>query len=324
LIPMRLIFRADASRSIGSGHVMRVTTIAQEAIGRGYECHFVGSTSDLPWVNEFIHHLGFKSVLTDAEKFLCDPSRDILILDSYTVPLDSKFNELSSWRMVICIQDAFTPKYNADIYVNQSLKVTNSNSYPKILTGPDFALIRQEITKPTKTASLNLIPRVLVLGGGSDPFGFVPTVLSYLQQIDVALELHVFSNDDLTGFRKLNFAQHRIGPELDSVAAKADVVITTASTSSIEFIARELPTLVACVVDNQEAFYSELSDLGYAIPIGGRSAAGDWNIDLEVLSAVLKNPLVRDELKSRIRGVIDLIGTSRVVDAIEKWILEKN
>ena len=316
---MRLVFRADASPSIGSGHVMRVATIAQEAIGRGLECHFIGNSSNLPWVHEYINQLGFKSVFEDAEEFVHDSGRDVLILDSYTFPLAAEFNDPLNWKLVVCIQDAYTPKFNADIYVNQSLKHARSNPDLKVLTGPDFALIRKGINKSTKATSSDSTPSVLVLGGGSDPFGFVPTILSCLEKVNLGLEIHVFSNDDLTKFTSLNLIQYQIGPELDCVAEKVDLVITTASTSSIEFIARELPTLIACVVDNQEPFYSELSELGYAIPIAVRNSIGDWKIDLEILLSAIESPRVRDDLKSNIRGVIDLSGASRVVDAILQW-----
>ena len=47
---MRFIFRADASRENGSGHVMRSSVLAEEAISRGYECIFIGEISDLDWV----------------------------------------------------------------------------------------------------------------------------------------------------------------------------------------------------------------------------------------------------------------------------------
>ena len=321
---MRLVFRADASRITGSGHVMRVTTIAQEAIARGFECHFVGNISDLPWVSEYINQMGFESLLEVSEKFTPDANRDVLILDSYTVAPDSKFIDASNWKMIVCVQDAFTPKYNADIYVNQSLHDRSLRAGSNVLTGPDFSLIRKEITKSSKIESPGLIPSVLVLGGGSDPFGFVDAVLSFLQQGDFGLELYVFSNDDLAKFGTLNICQYQIGPELDLVAKNADLVITTASTSSIEFIARELPTLVACAVDNQEVIYSELCELGYALPFGVRDRAGHWDLDLEILLLAIRNLQVREDLRNSVRGVIDLLGSFRVVDAIEKWTLGQN
>jgi hypothetical protein len=65
LIPMRFVFRADASREIGSGHVMRSSVLAEEAISRGFECVFIGKISDLDWVAKRISTLGFTQVLSE-------------------------------------------------------------------------------------------------------------------------------------------------------------------------------------------------------------------------------------------------------------------
>jgi spore coat polysaccharide biosynthesis predicted glycosyltransferase SpsG len=79
---MRLVFRADASRQIGAGHVMRVTTIAEEAIGRGHECHFVGKISDLAWVEKHVQNLGFKSFIREIDVINSEFQNSVLILDS--------------------------------------------------------------------------------------------------------------------------------------------------------------------------------------------------------------------------------------------------
>lgn len=55
---MRIIFRADASREIGSGHVMRSSVLAEEAVSRGFERIFIGSISGLDWVADRISTLG--------------------------------------------------------------------------------------------------------------------------------------------------------------------------------------------------------------------------------------------------------------------------
>ena len=47
---MRYVLRADASQSMGSGHVMRSSAIAEELIARGEDVVFVGQISEIPWL----------------------------------------------------------------------------------------------------------------------------------------------------------------------------------------------------------------------------------------------------------------------------------
>jgi len=82
LFPVRFIFRADASREIGSGHVMRSLALAEEAISRGFDCIFVGKISDLDWVSESckdgIFHVGrIFLLLQSGLKIRCSNTRHL-------------------------------------------------------------------------------------------------------------------------------------------------------------------------------------------------------------------------------------------------------
>jgi spore coat polysaccharide biosynthesis predicted glycosyltransferase SpsG len=280
----------------------------------------MGTISELSWVEKYVRQLGFKSLNHNVDSFDTNFHNDVLVLDSYTVGLDSPFNNPNIWKMVVCITDQFTPNYSADIYVNQSLKSKPSLNNRSVLDGPDFALIRKSIKKSTGRNEVEFPPKLLILGGGSDPYGFVRAVLQKLSNSDLLFAAYVFSDDNLESFSNLNIYQHRLGPELDALADSVDLVITTASTSSIEFIAREIPTLVACAVDNQEKLYTELGELGFAIPFGRRNSFGDWQLDLQTIKKAIADPEIRSNQKLRVQGVIDLMGPSRILDKIEMRI----
>jgi spore coat polysaccharide biosynthesis predicted glycosyltransferase SpsG len=319
---MRLVFRADASTQIGSGHVMRVTTIAQEAISRGIECHFVGRVSELTWVEEYIDSLGFRSITENEGSWIPDYNRDVLIMDSYTIGLSSQYNNPTNWRLSICVTDGFTPVYSTDIEISQSLRIEEVDKARITFSGANYALVRKGIRKSNKVFEIGSPISVLLLGGGSDPFGFVRAILKVIQTIDINLEVNVFSNENLEEFDFPEIRQYEIGPKLDLVATDMDLVITTASTSSIEFIAREIPTLIVCAIDNQQVTYRELSELKYALPIGHRDPEGVWLFDHPLISSAFENPNIRENLKNRIHGLIDLRGPGRVVDEIQYFLTE--
>ena len=274
---MRFIFRADASREIGSGHVMRSSVLAEEAISRGYECIFVGRISELDWVAERISKLGFSQVLSVESAFRANIETDVLILDSYSIPVTNAFIAKENWKLVVSICDEITPKYLADTELRPGLqKINGVHDGPVVLSGAEYVLIRKGIAKSSRNINHGGVPKVLVVGGGSDPFRYVKAVTEVIGSLGLKLEVHVFTQDSIPTGSEVNFFIHPIGSELDLIAGDFDVVLTTASTSSLEFIAREIPTGVVFAVDNQEDYYEQLGRLGYALQIGTRNPSGVW------------------------------------------------
>ena len=90
---MRFIFRADASIATGTGHVMRSIGIIEELISRNLSVVFVGNTSQVEWIDSFVNSIGFEEIYSNEKDFKPNKETDILILDSYQIPVD---NELIS------------------------------------------------------------------------------------------------------------------------------------------------------------------------------------------------------------------------------------
>lgn len=314
---MRFIFRADASREIGSGHVMRSSVLAEEAISRGYECIFIGEISDLYWVEKRILNLGFAQLLTDNDSFVADSNSDVLILDSYTIPVSDPFVAKKNWKMVMCIRDEISPNYESTVELRPGLgKVHSRQGGAAILSGADYILIRNGIGKTKNENSLRTYIKVLVVGGGSDPFGFVSAIATEIASMDLILEVHAFTDDVMPKDSKVRFVKHPIGSDLDLIANDVDVVFTTASTSSLEFIAREIPTGVVCAVDNQTSYYAQFGRLGYVSQLGSRNSDSIWEFDLVAIKELLESQEKRDSLKKATRSLIDLKGAARVIDAL--------
>ena len=296
---------------------MRSSVLAEEAISRGFECIFVGRISGLAWVSERIAKLGYSQLIENVYSFKPDPNSDVLILDSYSIPVTDSFISKRNWKSVLTICDSFTPKYQSDVEVRPSLlDLQSENQVPIILSGPDHILIRQGIRKSNKQYSDGEVVNVLIVGGGSDPFGFVPAIAHVLSSIDLEVVVHTFTNEQTPEDSKVRFVRNSIGSNLDLIANNVDVVFTTASTSSLEFIAKEIPTGVACAVDNQADCYDQLGKLGYAQPIGVFNSDHAWDFNLPLIRELLESHEKRIALKETISGLIDLRGAARVIDAV--------
>ncbi len=94
------------------------------------------------------------------------------------------------------------------------------------------------------------------------------------------------------------------------------MILTTASTSSLEFLARELCIGVACVVDNQKQIYETLGELGVAAQFGIRNVNNDWELDKEKTKLLVSSSELRRNLLAKSKGLIDFDGARRIVDAI--------
>ena len=135
--------RADSSLKIGSGHVMRLSAIAEELIMRGEIVVYIGQIAELPWLSRRIQTLGFSQILQSPNEYLPDPVSDVLILDSYTLPVDDEFIKPSNWRRVITISDELTPPYSASLVIHPAISekwVPNKNV--KFLAGPKYIPFR--------------------------------------------------------------------------------------------------------------------------------------------------------------------------------------
>jgi len=314
---MRFVFRADASMTIGSGHVMRSSAIAEEAIARGIPSLFVGKISELDWVSERIRGLGFLQILENTSEFMPDKNEDILIIDSYEIPANDVFVQLQNWSKVVSIFDELTPGYSCDLRIHPGLTKTWPEPFSgRTLSGPKFVPLRKSIKNSTKHTPEGTL-EALIVGGGSDIYGFVPAVVKVLTKLTQDFHVTIFSNSHLGMDLDERFSVSEVGLNLDIVANTVDLVFTTASTTSLEFLARGSAVAIGCAVDNQELYYKELSGGNYAAPIG-EFLNNEWHLDAELIQELFRLETLRSTLKGNSANLIDLNGAIRIVDEILK------
>ena len=313
---MRYVLRADASQSIGSGHVMRSSAIAEELIARGEEVIFIGKIFEVSWLAFRINTLGFSQIHPEGAGFISNPREDILILDSYVIPTNDVFIQPGKWKAVIIIADDLTPLYSADLVIHPGLSTTlEGYAGAKVLAGPNYIPIRSSIEKNRKNKSANRILEILIVGGGSNTFNFVDSVSNELLVIPDTFHATIFTdNEDLRDLDP-RLTVIPTGSALDQYAKNADLVFTTASTTSLEFIAREVAVGIGCAINNQKKTYESLSALEVAAPIGS-FMLGNWLINRDVIRDLVISPDLRDSLVRNCRGLIDLEGVKRIVNEI--------
>jgi spore coat polysaccharide biosynthesis predicted glycosyltransferase SpsG len=315
---MRYVLRADASPDTGAGHVMRASAIAEEFIARGEHVIFVGQISDLTWVKERINSLGFDQIYSDTSLFSSNSETDVLVLDSYEIDVDDSFIALEKWHHVVVIFDDLTPNYRCHLRIHpglDSLSVGDSNT--QVLAGPRYVPFRSNLSKDLSSdATDNHILRIAVVAGGSDPYGLVYEIARILHQLDEEFKAYLFVKPNSEWMLDSRFSLIPIGNQLDTVIRKVDLVFTTASTSSLEFLARGLCVGVFCAVDNQTQNYLSLGKLGVVAQLGVRKTDKTWELEEQKIKSLVASGELRRGIASKAKGFFDFNGASRIVDAI--------
>lgn len=315
---MKFILRADANVSIGSGHVMRSIPIVEELIERGFSVDYIGDTGGLTWLENIIKNVGFEKIYKSEDDFQPNKSEDVLIFDSYHYPEEHQFINIEKWKFLIIVADSSTPNYFANLKLFPSIQDINSQMEPfKILSGSKFVPIRKGVHKiDQRHLRSNL--EIVVVGGGIDKQDFVPAMSYELNNFDFEFNVNFFTNNPNALAKNKNFRSFKIGHSLVDIGNRSGLIFTTASTTSLEFIARGCAVGIACAVNNQESNYQFFSKIKVAHQIG-RFENNKWNFESNQIKQLLFSVPARVELSEKANFLLDLNGSKRVVDEILKF-----
>ena len=320
--PMRFIIRADASNLMGAGHVMRCIAIAEELAEKGHEVILVGQTKNLPWVEAKVNSSGFSRIYSNPANLRPDPDADVLILDSYEIDPIDPFLDSRKWRKVVALVDDTTPKFHADLYIHPGSGTTwlppEKERKAPFVSGIEYIAIRKSIQNLKRNARPKVPDclRILVTGGGSDPYDFCGEIVKMLQKLSVNFSAKVFSQSKEIQTHDARFVFVEIGSKLEEFLPDTDLIFTTAGTSSWEFLSCGFPIGLACAVDNQVANFKCQTQNGLAMGIGERNNHQSWELDEVNIEKLVSNPQIRNELSVQARGQVDGKGSARIVEVI--------
>ena len=217
---MKIAFRVDASRRIGTGHVMRCLTLAEALQNRGAAICFVCREHDghliatlreksfsvalLPAPpsttviadGDYRAWLGV-SPLADAEETsdaLKGDHTDWLVVDHYG--LDAEWEQRLRPRVgrVLVIDDLANRRHDCDVLLDQNYSAEGERRYVgavpdrcQVLAGPRYAILKAEYVawRHIAPARDGGVRRILVYFGGSDPHNMTGLALEALSALDL-------------------------------------------------------------------------------------------------------------------------------------------
>jgi len=335
---MTLLFRADASIAIGTGHVMRCLALAQAWQGAGGKALFAMEEAT-PSIDARLRGEGFEIAQlkatpgspADAEETAAlAHTRDAswVVADSYKFGADYQAGLKSRGLKVLFLDDyGHAQHYSADLVLNQNIQdgealYRDREPHTRLLLGPRFALLRREFAawRAWKRAIPQTAQRLLVTMGGSDPANLtrqvVEAILSFPQvQTTVVVG---GSNPHLPELRTLaatgngNIWIEEDVTNMDELMSAADVAIAAAGTTSWELTCLGLPALLIVVASNQRFAAEELHRCGAAVNLGNAADVSVLSLSSH-LANLIDSQHIRAAMSERGKALVDGCGAARVV-----------
>ena len=285
---MNIVFRVDSSKNIGSGHLIRCITLANELCKKKHSVTFIcralpGNLINLAEQKHLVRILPLIKTLQfddfyldwlgstqdqDAKQTIENmPNNvDLLVVDSYAL---SEFwhKKLRKYtRKIMVIDDLSDRNFDCDILLNQNLGANKGDYQGKVLNnctlllGCEYALLRPEFAQMRSTAlekrkNTKNIKNILISMGGSDNQNLTYNVLqniSNIFNIVVVLGQNSPHNEMIKTYSQDKNVEVIIGASnMAELMLNADLAIGTGGSTSWERCCLGLPTLLFIVADNQ-------------------------------------------------------------------------
>lgn len=341
-----IYIRTDANDKIATGHVMRCLTIAKELTSLGERVTFlVSDENSLPLIKE----QGFKVLCLhttwdhldntaeyDALKSILGRDDKILI-DTYSIT-NAYVLHLKKYTKVICFDDMFQERYDADMIINYNLfyerfpyDTRYQQSQTKLLLGGDYVPLREQFRNVTwdPADKPNTETNVLLICGGADPLHMISSFLEWLKSTEEdilrTLRWHVITGRYNSMYPQilectksfLNVTLYQNVQEMANLMNQCDICISAASTVLYECCAMRLPTIFFITAKDQE-FDADLFSAKQTMLYAGdyrKEPSTVHETIAEQLKNLLDNTKLRATMKEKMK-IIDGFGSVRIATEI--------
>lgn len=326
----RVVFRADASPTLGSGHIMRCLTLATALRDAGFSCGFSSNAEAQATVPALARSEFPVTASGEPLKNFWPDGCDLLVVDHYQ--LDAEWeSEMRGWaKRVLVIDDLANRPHDCDLLLDQT--PGRQGAYARLvpagcqeLLGPRFALLRPQFAaKRNEALARRGGPlRTVAIGFGSaDPNDLTSLALEAIEASGLDVVVEVLLSASAPHIQRVRFlaaglsSQVVVHVDVDCVAeifARADLAIGAGGTSSWERCALGLPSLVVLIADNQRLIGETLNQCGAVSLVG-------WHPQVSVKELTTALTLLDNEARHRMAtaaaNVTDGEGVTRVVEAL--------
>ena len=283
------VLRADASSSIGVGHVMRSLSLGEALIDEGFGVELV-SCGLAPSLQSLATSCGIEVVepscaprSSEDAQFVLERNAAIVVVDGYEFSRDFfAVLEASNTTFAVIDDNAETKAQSPDAVINQNPHASESlyahmQGTPKLLLGLQYAMVREEVRE---VAAMHLPTRegeVFVAMGGADFLGLTAPIVEALAETGLQIRVAVgHANTQREHVQKLADKHGHVTlieqQDYVSSLASAHVAVLAAGSSLWEACAVGTPSIGLVVADNQIASANAAAKLGFTRVIDCRKS----------------------------------------------------
>ncbi|WXR62334.1 UDP-2,4-diacetamido-2,4,6-trideoxy-beta-L-altropyranose hydrolase [Peptostreptococcaceae bacterium AGR-M142] len=354
---MKILFRVDAGKNIGFGHMNRTMSIANELKNKNIEfCYLTRFQDGIDFLkrnnvnclkmenldvelrtqdnfNEESLNNYIKLELEQIKKLKAFKKFDTIIVDSYFVN-EFYFLELKKlFKKVVYIDDLNNETYPVDILINGNI-YANDLGYKKfykdtkLLLGSNYNLINKKYVNLKRKFNSKL-KEILITTGGADPnnlmINFIDFILENNFNEDIKINIIIgksFEEKNKIKIReklnkKKNFFIYEDIDYMDKLMLNSDLAISSAGSTIYELMACGTHIVYFSYANNQKYIINYLKNKNIGSYIGNKET-----IDFDKLYKILKN--YNAEIENIISGrkkqmaVMSHYGARNIVDILLK------
>ena len=339
----KLIIRADASVSVGTGHVMRCLALAQTWQDQGEEAIFVLANKSSALENRLLSEgmqivyllveTGSNEDANQTVDFAQKFNAQWIVVDGYH--FGAKYQKVIKdfgARLLALDDYGHADHYYADLVLNQNISAykdlyQSREIYTQLLLGTQYVLLRREFWqwRDWQRAINPIARKLLVTLGGSDPDNVTLKVIQSLSQVNRDdLEVIVViggSNPHYKVLQKevadssLAVSLKQNVSNMPELMAWADLVIAAGGSTNWELAFMGLPSLVITIADNQKAIAAGLNRQGVIINLG-------WHQDVTIdqigvaVQKFISDHDKRKTMSKKGRDLVDGKGSMHIISAM--------
>ncbi len=298
------VLRADASSSIGVGHVMRSLSLGEALLDEGFGVELL-SFELAPSLQSLATSCGMEVVellcaplSSEDAQFVLARNADIVVVDGYEFSREFfAAIEQSDTPFAVIDDNAETNAQSPHAVINQNPHASESlyahmQGTPKLLLGLQYAMVRKEVRE---VAALHLPTRegeVFVAMGGADFLGLTAPIVEALVETGLQIRVAVgHANTQREHVQKLADKHGHVTlieqQDYVSSLASAHVAVLAAGSSLWEACAVGTPSIGLVVVDNQIASANAAAKLGFTRVIDCRKSFSVEAVKREIEACIL-------------------------------------